>query len=740
MTATDRKGTGAYYTPKQITKYISENTIYPYIIEKTNKFLKTIKGYKETELIKDIEKLFILPATTLEEIWRKIIQEIRVLDNACGSGAFLLAAANILFDLNRRIDDKLELGNSDTALKKWILMHNLYGVDINPNGIEIAKLRLWLWLVDSYDPEHIEPLPNIDYNFRVGNSLIGYVDIGEFKEAKVTLDDYFWNEEKTSLDHLLRERNKLKWEYKRAEGEGATELKVKLDESYEKISNLLNVNLYREFREKKIKISREEFLRLNPFHWGFEFYDAFDLDKPKEERGFDVVIGNPPYVDIKGMNPRDVRILFNLFITAENRINLYSLFIEASLSILNKNGYFGYINPNSILFNDSYKKIRELLLEKTNLRNIVRLPDDVFPGIKVETIIFIFKNIEELTKNTDIIIYGIDDKIDRIGYENCKVHYFVNPFNWDDKDKRIFRIFSDEKTLEILKNIEGKSKNLVQLCDFSLGITPYDKYKGHTKEQIENRVFHSDHKKDETFKKLLSGSDISRYNISRDGKNWISYGDWLGAPREQKFFTNPRILVRQIVSGTPPRIYASYTNEEYYNTQIAFNILVKDKGLIHEKVLLPILNSKLMNFYHTEKFLDKSKRLFQKILILNAKLFPIKIPQNQTPIITLCDYMLFLNETEERRNSEKELIEFIDKQAIDSLVYELYFKEKIEEEGLKTNLLELVEPYLVNIEEIDDEVRLNMIEEVVGKIKKDRKVKNEIERIKGHEWVRVVER
>lgn len=740
MTATDRKGTGAYYTPKSITKYISENTIYPCIIEKTNEILKTEKGYKDTELIKDIEELFILPATTLKEIWDRIILKLRVLDNACGSGAFLLAAANILFGLNKKINDKIGAENPDTTLKIIILVNNLYGVDINPNGIEIAKLRLWLWLADSYEPGYIKPLPNIDYNLRVGNSLIGYVDLGEFKGERLTLSDFLRDEEKPTLDLLLKERNDLIHEYKITWGEEAKELKESVQELDEKISNLLNAYLYRKFREKNIEINREEFLRLNPFHWGFEFYEVFALDKLQEERGFDVVIGNPPYVDIKGMNPKDVRILFNLFTTAENRINLYSLFIEASLSILNKKGYFGYINPNSILFNDSYKKIRERLLEKTNLRNIVRLPDDVFPGIKVETIIFIFKNIAEFTKKTDIIIYDIDARLDRVCYDNCKIHYFVNQSNWNDKDKRIFRIFSDEKTLPILKNIEKKSKTLVQLCDFTLGITPYDKYKGHTKEQIENKVFHSDYKKDETFKKLLSGADIVRYNISWNGKKWISYGDWLGAPREQFFFTNPRILIRQIVSGSPPRIYASYTNEEYYNTQIAFNIIVKDSSLIHEKVVLPLLNSKLMNFYHTEKFLDKSKRLFQKILILNTKLFPIKIPQNQTPFITLCDYMLLLNETEERRKAETDLIAFIDKQVIDSLVYELYFKDKFEEDGLKTNLLGLAEPYLKDIGDFKtEEEKLEVVKEVVERIKSDRAIKREIERIKNHEWVKVIE-
>ena len=88
-------------------------------------------------------------------------------DNACGSGAFLLAAANTLLELARNVNDRLELENSDVYLKKQIL-RSLYGVDINPRGIEIARLRLWLWLIESYTRDHIETLPNIEYNLRVG--------------------------------------------------------------------------------------------------------------------------------------------------------------------------------------------------------------------------------------------------------------------------------------------------------------------------------------------------------------------------------------------------------------------------------------------------------------------------------------------------------------------------------------------------------------------------------------------
>jgi hypothetical protein len=106
----------------------------------------------------------------------------------------------------------------------------------------------------------------------------------------------------------------------------------------------------------------------------------------------------------------------------------------------------------------------------------------------------------------------------------------------------------------------------------------------------------------------------------------------------------------------------------------------------------------------------------------------------------LADYMVFLNETEERRKTETELIEFIDKQVIDCLVYELYFKDKFEEEGLKTNLLGAVEPYLKDIENLKtDEEKSKVTKEVMGRIKGDNKVKREIEKIKSHEWVKVIE-
>jgi hypothetical protein len=355
MTATDRKGTGAYYTPKTITNYISKNTIYPVIIKKVNKLLKE-KGYSDSELIESIEKVYRLREPTLEEIYNKIILNLKICDNACGSGAFLLAAADVLLDIYKKIDSELRLGNSEIAMRNLILRNNLYGVDINPNAVEIAKLRLWLWLVTVYDAKDIKPLPNLDYNLRVGNSLIGYINIDKLKEQKLTLLD--WNDNEQSLPLLLKRREDLISKYKNASGDKARELKEEIDKIDRKIKNLLDTNLYKEIGNK-VKIEQEEFQKLNSFHWGFEFYDVFNGNDKKEgdSGGFDVIIGNPPYIRIqtlKAESPVQVRIFKKIYKTAsKGNYDIYVLFDERSLHLLNNFGIFGYIQSHKF-FQSNY--------------------------------------------------------------------------------------------------------------------------------------------------------------------------------------------------------------------------------------------------------------------------------------------------------------------------------------------------------------------------------------------------
>jgi len=746
MTARDRKGTGAYYTPKSITKYISENTIYPCIIEKTNEILKTEKGYKDAELIKDIEELLILPATTLKQIWEKIILKLRVLDNACGSGAFLLAAANILFWLNKKINDKIGAENPDTTLKIIILVNNLYGVDINPNGIEIAKLRLWLWLADSYEPGYIKPLPNIDYNLRVGNSLIGYVDLSEFRGARLTLSDFLRDEEKPTLDSLLKERNELIHEYKITWGEEAKELKISVQELDAKISNLLNADLYREFREKKIEINRDEFLKLNPFHWGFEFYEVFDLEKPKGERGFDVVIGNPPYVKARDSKDKQLRSYLQScgrFRSLYKMWDVYIPFVELGIGLLKNDGRFSMIIPDTIGVADYTEKVVDIILKEYTIYQIDFFPNiKVFVGVGIGNKIIFIKNSKHHTKCKKI------KHINKI--ENIEVVDIV-----EIPDDSTFKLESRRISINTEDTLP-----LGQICYVSYGLRlnsdkndPRGSFK---KADLLSRTSDTIHSKLYT-----EGKYLDRYRI----KNEI-YLEW-GTDRCPKRLVRPTfselyppeklLMSRQkgivtlctqghicdntIILGVPYRDLKGVENKSI--TKYIKNIQMDRVELerismdFDLKYLLTVLNSKLISYY-----LKFAKRAKIDIYPDDWKNISIKIIPltSQHRFIYLCNYMLFLNATEERRKAEKELIDFIDKQVIDTLVYELYFKDKFEEDGLKTNLLRVLESYLSDIEDLkSDDEKLKVIKEAVEKIKSDKKVKSEIEKIKSHEWVRVIE-
>ena len=144
---------------------------------------------------------------------------------------------------------------------------------------------------------------------------------------------------------------------------------------------------------------------------------------------------------------------------------------------------------------------------------------------------------------------------------------------------------------------------------------------------------------------MIGGENITRFYIQSTIKEYIKYGSWLGAPREEKFFTSPRIIIRQIVSGNPPRIYAGYTEEPLYFTQIGFAI-IPNRNDVLPKYLLSLLNSSLITYYHKYRFLDIHKDLFQKILIANCKRFPIKLisPEAQQPFIDRADRMLQKNQ------------------------------------------------------------------------------------------------
>jgi len=402
------------------------------------------------------------------------------------------------------------------------------------------------------------------------------------------------------------------------------------------------------------------------FNWEKEFPEIF------ANGGFDIVVGNPPYVDIKSLNPVEVKYYFKRFLTTENRVNLYSIFIEKGIEILSKNGILSFINPNSMLVNDSYAKLRDLIFSK--ITHIVKLPNNIFEEAKVETIIFEIKNSENKINVVNVIKYNKSEKIVSID-ENKIIKIYKS--DWDT-EKKHFNIYISKKEKEILNKIENENLKLEDIADFTLGITPYDKYRGHDEETIKKRLFHSDTKIDSTCKPLITGENIQT------------------------------------------RIYAGYTEESLYFTQIGFGIISKNEG-INNKYILVILNSLIMNFYHKYMYLDLEKDLFQKILIANCKKLPIKeiSLEAQQPFIEKADKMLSL---------DKELQE-----KVSSFQRLLIRKFKLEKLSTK-----LQDWYLLDFSEFTKElkkskIKLSLKEEIeweeifIEKKEEVEKVKNEIE-------------
>lgn len=613
----DNKDKGAFYTPKEIVRYMCQESLTAYLQTGIDdaEVKEHIANFVKTN---DVEELGGASSELAMSIDQKLI-DVKICDPAIGSGAFPMGLLRELYACRKSI----EIFEEDNAadIKRHIIQNNIYGVDIEKGAVDIARLRFWLALI--IDEKEPMPLPNLDFKIMQGNSLLesykgvdldvtskklktgkdtkktrGVLSLG-FEETDVQkiiqdlVKSYF-----SITDHTLRAQrrqqiDKYVKDYIKVCAEGNHEVQDAVDE---------------------LEIPNDQF-----FLWHTYFADVF------EQGGFDIVIGNPPYgVSIKDDYRKAV-------VTSWGNVpdyEIYYYFIVLAAPLLKEKGIMSYIIPNTFLFNTFAKHFREMLVEKWNVLEILdctKFP--IFESAVVRNAINLFQKDSEGSK--------------QVGYRNT-----ANVTSFSDLLEREREFMTVESLLTMNQNwglayfLPTSIRNVVNLIsssplavkdvfpEISQGLIAYDKYKGQSEEIIKSRAYHSFVYKD-GLKKWLWGEDVTRYNLTWNGQEYIDYCNGIANPRNPSFFVGKRMLVREI---TNPSIFAALIEIEAYNDPSI--IIVKESRDYPIEILVGIMNSKLATFFHFNHSPKATKGAFPKILVQDIKEFPLpKVNSDERKIL-----------------------------------------------------------------------------------------------------------
>ena len=597
----DRKSKGTYYTPREIVHYMCQESLINYLDTAVNTGDVAMGKEQPVNL-----KLFGAPATqqlalktpgytgriprqNIEEFIRKgeltvehdtrgqeilnqgkksevytprmaaSIREnaalfdaklagIRVCDPAVGSGAFLVGMMNELVRARSTLNINLsQSGRSRYDFKRHAIQECLYGVDIDPGAVEIAKLRLWLSLVvDEEDYQEIKPRPNLDYKIVCGNSLLGV-------KKDITNWPLFEELEKLKPLHFDETSAKKKHEYK-----------TRIDQLIKQLTN-----------DNRI------------FDFEVYFSEVFH-----QKDGFDIVIANPPYVFTRGSDFTDSfkQMVSKYYSCGTGKINLFSLFIERASQILTRKGVYSYIIPNTFFRATSYKSARELIANNQKVLSIVDLHAGIFEFVTMSTsVIVIQKN--PLPNESIEIVGGL--------LENSAPsdRSFLDQKLFKNQDY-IFCIYANDPSQKIFQKMALHSISLQELClEIIEGIvTPKGKNDYISLTPINPK-----------YKPFLEGKDIGQYEILWKNKYILFDRAVLHRARpDYVWASQEKILIRRIGGGATA-IHAALDTQQYFTFASINNLILKTNSKISYKYLLGLLNSKLLNWFYIEKFTNRSE-------------------------------------------------------------------------------------------------------------------------------------
>jgi hypothetical protein len=675
----DNKDKGAYYTPKEIVHYMCQESLIEYLktyLQENKHWDEQTTQEREIHLQNFVRKKIAGELINeYDSILAKALKEVKICDPAIGSGAFPMGLLMEIYHCVQTIYDaspdevgdiwEMDEWRPDTV-KKNIIQNSIYGVDIEKGAVDIARLRFWLSLV--IDEPEPKPLPNLDYKIVVGNSLIS-----KFDDAVIDIE---WNLEDTShgifgeqhakeKENILKEINDKQKQFfnpnspKKTLAQDIRGLKIKLLQNQlklmidtqgiekmptgegkklkEKIELYQKTLIWKACSKKLEKIKEQPDKPLHFFDWKLDFPEIMN-EQITEKTGFDIVIGNPPYIQSKYLE-KELKSLFVLrFKTARKQFDYFNLFIEINNFLLKKNAVCNYIIPDRFLVNDDYVALREYIIENFKIREIITLGDGVFEKVNMPTLIFSFfkknkKNYTFLLKKK-VIDSGI------VGYTNDIIA--------DTKLK--FPAFINKLETPIINVINTKSRKIGDYCDDMRGVEI-----GKDSEIILNT-------KDNNTVPFLTGEDISKYYLK--SKKFLKLGVKNIKYKESFWYKSPKILFRKTGIG----INATLDTCDNYVIQVIFVLKIKKQyiNILSYEFLLGLINSKLVEYWYFKTYGQEDRKTFPHITQGKIKDLPIYITneKNQKRFAKIVKNILELKS----QNKTTTALE----QEIDNLVYKLY--------------------------------------------------------------------
>ncbi|MEI6532761.1 MAG: TaqI-like C-terminal specificity domain-containing protein [Candidatus Roizmanbacteria bacterium] len=702
-----RKSTGSFYTPRMIVDYMVDESLYLYLKQKTNLDEKQLRALISYDL--DDDALHPLQESDKEHI-AQALSTVKILDPACGSGAFPIGALqkivfilqqidkegklwfkkliqNMPIEMKRVLEREYEHRNFDYLRKLGVIRENIYGVDIQPIATEISRLRCFLTLVveqridDTLENRGIEPLPNLDFKFVTANTLVGLPIINEENP------ELFDNSQKI---HQLKD---LRDQYFSARSEERKDVMLAFaDLQSEMINELIAKHSFTGVTKADLTRKLTEW---KPFkHKVADWFDSewmFGIKK-----GFDIVIANPPYVQIQKFSGQEIQETWKSqkYVTFQKTGDIYALFIEKGMAQLREHGILTYITSNKWMRAGYGKSLRNFLATKTQPLKLID-----FGGYQV---------FESATVDSDILITA--KTTDKSPFYACAIKPDFTtevPLSvyFDAHAQTMPTMSGDVWTIStgIDQQIKAKIEAIgTPLKDWDVKIN-YGIKTGFNEAFIidtptKNRLCEEDPKSAKIIKPVLRGRDIKRYKaewaglwlistfpalqlniddfqavkkhllsfgyerLEQSGKKyneitsrkktsnkWFELQDTIAYWKE---FEKEKIMYREISNSMD----AIYTNDEIYcNNKI---YIITGESI---KLLLSILNSKLFNCF-----------ILKSANITGGKgesyISQIPIPKlsttDQAPFITLVDSIL-QGKKDGTDTSEME-------HQIDQMVYKLY--------------------------------------------------------------------